>query len=89
MIPVAGTQKPESNAKKWRKIHYALAAGGGARCYNRGQTEPGSVLGSPIWEMSGKIATFHACGIFGERHSFASVLNHRKLRAGVTVYGVG
>ena len=44
-------------------------------------------LASPIFSC--KIATFHACGIFGERHSFASVLNHRTLRAGVTVYGVG
>ena len=47
MIPAVATEKPESYAKKWRKIHYALDAGvGGARCYNCGQTKPGSVPAS-------------------------------------------
>jgi hypothetical protein len=40
MAPAVGTQKPESWARKCRKIHGTLDAGGGARCYNKCDFEP-------------------------------------------------
>ena len=45
MAPAVGTQKPEPWAKKMEKNSLGVRHGG-ARCYNRRQTEPGSVQGS-------------------------------------------
>ena len=52
MIPAVATEKPESYAKKWRKIHYALDAGGGRVATIVASPSLGRFQTQPIWEMS-------------------------------------
>ena len=57
MIPAAETQKPESNAKKWRKTHYALDAGEGRVVTIVARPSLDRFQAQPIWEMSGDTNT--------------------------------
>ena len=51
MIPPLGTQKPESYAKKWGKIPYALDWGGGVATIGA-RPSLDRFQAQPIWEMS-------------------------------------
>ena len=54
MIPAVGTQKPESYAKKWRKIHWALDAVGGRVVTIMAIASLDLLQAQSIWEMSVK-----------------------------------